>query len=304
MKVLIVDDNVAVQEILKDILSEVGHNVRLAGSIEEAVGKTLDFSPDIVMLDSQIDGEEGLSYITEVEKAGKDADLRVILIKSASEIAPKDIPEIVGCIDKPFNSTEIISMLDGLAAVVADSRAPESSKAKKKKGSFLSRKKRKASAPKERPDDPGIFGRSYVVFEPEPERIYDLASAFDPEKYDIMLFTSERAKAIKERFGYEEMEVVPLTATGKSGTVDIHALGTMSDMACTFIASHERPVVIFDSLGAFIESDGLSLPLMMIEEIMSSGEKEFTLAVSADDAELTDKDREILLHNMSEYKEQ
>jgi len=303
LKVLIVDDNVAVQEILKDILSEVGHNVRLAGSIEEAVGKTLDFAPDVVMLDSQIDGEEGLSYITEVRKAGKDADLRVVLIKSASEIAPKDIPEIVGCIDKPFKSTEIITMLDGLTAVVAESKAPESSKSKKKIGGILSRKKRKASAPKERPDDLGIFGKSYVVFEHEPERIYDIASGFDPEKYDIMLFTSERAKAIKERFGYEEMEVVPLTSSGKSGTVDIHALGTVSDMACTFIASHERPVVIFDSLGAFVESDGLSLPLMMIEEVMTSGEKEFTLAVSVDDAELTDKDREILLHNMSEYKE-
>jgi len=286
LKVLIVDDNVAVQEILKDILSEVGHNVRLAGSIEEAVGKTLDFAPDVVMLDSQIDGEEGLSYITEVRKAGKDADLRVVLIKSASEIAPKDIPEIVGCIDKPFKSTEIITMLDGLTAVVAESKAPESSKSKKKIGGILSRKKKKASAPKERPDDLGIFGKSYVVFEHEPERIYDIASGFDPEKYDIMLFTSERAKAIKERFGYEEMEVVPLTSSGKSGTVDIHG-----------------PVVIFDSLGAFVESDGLSLPLMMIEEVMTSGEKEFTLAVSVDDAELTDKDREILLHNMSEYKE-
>lgn len=303
MKVLIVDDNVAVQEILKDILSEVGHLVRLAGSIEEAVGKTLDFAPDVVMLDSQIDGEEGLSYITEVRKAGKDVALRIVLIKSASEIAPKDIPEIVGCIVKPFKSTEIISMLDGLTAVVAESKAPESSKAKKRSW-FLWRKKKKAPVAKEKSDDPGMFGRSYVVFEPEPETIYDIASKFDPKKYDILLFTSDRAKAIKERFGYEEIEVVPLTSSGRSGTMDIHALGTVSDKACTFIASHGMPVIIFDSLSAFVDSDGLSLPLMMIEEIMSSGGKAFTLAVSMDDAELTDKDREILLHNMSEYKEQ
>lgn len=303
MKVLIVDDNVAVQEILKDILSEVGHLVRLAGSIEEAVGKTLDFAPDVVMLDSQIDGEEGLSYITEVRKAGKDVALRIVLIKSASEIAPKDIPEIVGCIVKPFKSTEIISMLDGLTAVVAESKAPESSKAKKRSW-FLWRKKKKAPVAKEKSDYPGMFGRSYVVFEPEPETIYDIASKFDPKKYDILLFTSDRAKAIKERFGYEEIEVVPLTSSGRFGTMDIHALGTVSDKACTFIASHGMPVVIFDSLGAFVDSDGLSLPLMMIEEIMSSGGKAFTLAVSMDDAELTDKDREILLHNMSEYKEQ
>lgn len=301
MKVLIVDDNVAIQKILKDILSDVGHNVRLAGSIDEAVGKTLDFMPDVVMLDSRIDDEEGLSYITEVKRSDKNIELRIVLIKSASEIAPKDIPEIVGCIDKPFKSTEIVSMLDGLAAVVAESNAPASSK--KKKEGFLSKRK-KDKTPKERNEDPDRFGRSFVFFEPKPNAVHEIAYSFDPKKYDIILFTSDRAKAIKEQFGYEDMEIVSLTGSAKSGTVDIHAMGTLSDMACRFIAEHEKPVVVFDSLGALIEANGLSLPLMMIEEVMSSSEKMFTLLASVDGAALTDKDREILLHNMSEYKEQ
>ncbi len=299
MKILIVDDNVAVQEILKDILSEVGHNVRLAGSIEEAVEKTVAFLPDAVMLDSQIDGEEGLNYISQAKKALNGETIRVILIKSASEVAPKDVPEVVGCIDKPFKSTEIISAVDGLTVQDPEGKAAETSKKKKRK--LFSRKKRQAVP--EIPDGKVQFGKSYVFFEQVPDTIYRFGSMFNPDNYSIIVFTSDRPKAVKERLGYAEIEVVPLTNGSKAGAVDIRAVGTISDMACSFIAEHDRPVVIFDSLKDLTEANGLSLPLMMVQEVLSSSEKEFTLALSADGEGLTDKDREILLHNMIEYKE-
>ncbi len=299
MKILIVDDNVAVQEILKDILSEVGHNVRLAGSIEEAVEKTVAFLPDAVMLDSQIDGEAGLNYISQAKKALDGGTVRVILLKSASEVAPKDVPEVAGCIDKPFKSTEIISAVDSLTVQAPEGKAAETSK--KKRWKLFSRKKPQAAP--EIPEGKAEFGKSYVFFEPVPDAIYRFGSMFDPDSYDIVVFTSDRPKAVKERLGYAEIEVVPLTNGSKAGAVDIRAAGTLSDMACRFIAEHERPVVIFDSLKDLTEANGLSLPLMMVQEILSSSEKPFTLALSADEGGLTDKDREILLHNMVEYQE-
>ena len=57
MKILIVDDNEAVQEIIRDILVERDHNVRLASTVDEAVEKIKSFEPDVVMLDSWV-GEE------------------------------------------------------------------------------------------------------------------------------------------------------------------------------------------------------------------------------------------------------
>ena len=41
MKVLVVDDNIAIQEILKDILIEDGQIVRIAGTIDDAVDAIL-----------------------------------------------------------------------------------------------------------------------------------------------------------------------------------------------------------------------------------------------------------------------
>ena len=60
MKILIVDDNVAVQEIIRDILVERDHNVRMASTVDEAVEKIKSFEPDVVMLDSWVGDEDGM----------------------------------------------------------------------------------------------------------------------------------------------------------------------------------------------------------------------------------------------------
>lgn len=59
MKILIVDDNVAIQEIVRDVLSDEGYLIRTAGTIQEAIAKTADFLPDVVILDSWVGDEEG-----------------------------------------------------------------------------------------------------------------------------------------------------------------------------------------------------------------------------------------------------
>ena len=302
MKILIVDDNVAIQEIVKDILVEVGHIVRLASSIDEAVEKTVVFSPDVVMLDSQIDDDDGLRYVSKVKEAEPDTDIRIILIKNAAEIAPKDIPEIEECIDKPFKSTDIINAIDRLNSSETEAKAIESSKKKKKKLFSFHKKSKIAHADSVRSDDVAEFGKSYVFFESEPNSIYTFTSMFDPDKFDVLIVTSDRAKAIKERFNYDSIDIMPLAATLKAGTKDIHALGTIMRYIDDFIENNSRPVIIFDSLQLFIECNGLGMTLMLIQQILTTQSKPFTLAVSVDDTDLTDKDRGILLHNMTEYR--
>ena len=86
MKILIVDDNEAVQEIIRDILVERDHNVRLASTVDEAVEKIKSFEPDVVMLDSWVGEEDGMRVISRSKEEAPNLDLRVILIKTASEV--------------------------------------------------------------------------------------------------------------------------------------------------------------------------------------------------------------------------
>ncbi len=307
MKVLIVDDNVAVQEIVRDILTERSHIVRLASNVDEAVEKIRSFEPEVVMLDSKVGEEDGLKVITRVGEELPGFNLRVILIKSSGEIAPKDIPEIKVCVDKPFKSSEILEAVNELMSSEAEQEAEETAikKARKQKRSIFSRKKRdRYLGPTAELSESGIeFGRSYAIFEPEPERVYEFISKFNTSEYGVLIVTSDRPKAIMEKFDYGNMEIVPLSTSGRAGSEGIHALGSLMVRIKEFISKHERPVIVFDNFGEIIEENGLNSSLLMLQQTMAGRSGTCTFAVSVDARPLTDKDRGILLHNMTEYRD-
>ena len=308
MKILIVDDNEAVQEIIRDILVERDHNVRLASTVDEAVEKIKSFEPDVVMLDSWVGEEDGMRVISRSKEEAPNLDLRVILIKTASEVAPTDNPYIKGWVNKPFKSSDILDAIEEMklseaAAEVAETQRKTRIKQRQKKerGGLLHRKKPQVEEVPDLAESGIVFGRSYVMFEPDPEKIYDFVSRFNTGEYDLLIITSDRAKAIKERFSYVSLEVVPLTSSGRSGSMEIQGLGSLMVRVFNFIDEKERPVVVFDTFGDIVEANGINQSLVMLRQLMSGATKDCTFAVSVDAAPLTDKDRGILLHDMQIY---
>lgn len=308
MKILIVDDNEAVQEIIRDILVERDHNVRLASTVDEAVEKIKSFEPDVVMLDSWVGEEDGMRVISRSKEEAPNLDLRVILIKTASEVAPTDNPYIKGWVNKPFKSSDILDAIEEMkiseaAAEVAETQRKTRIKQRQKKerGGLLHRKKPQVEEVPDLAESGIVFGRSYVMFEPDPEKIYDFVSRFNTGEYDLLIITSDRVKAIKERFSYVSLEVVPLTSSGRSGSMEIQGLGSLMVRVFNFIDEKERPVVVFDTFGDIVEANGINQSLVMLRQLMSGATKDCTFAVSVDAAPLTDKDRGILLHDMQNY---
>lgn len=192
MKILIVDDNVAVQEIIQDILLEEGYakdEVRCVSSVDEAVAAVTEFHPDVIMLDTWVGDEDGLRVINRCRENQVEEPPNVILIKSSSEQIPTDNPSIRGFIDKPFKSTDVLDALKDISEVMDLEEEQNSEKKRKKKESkSLFRRKKKAKVEMSTVDieDKGLsFGTSYMVYESEPERIYDFVGFFDPDRYSI-----------------------------------------------------------------------------------------------------------------------
>ncbi len=303
MKILIVDDNVAVQEIIKDILVDEGHIVRLASTVDEAVEKTAAFEPDIVMLDTKVGEDDGLRMISRITEADHGLPLKVILIKSASEQMPTDNTYIRGYIDKPFKSSDVLEALRDV--VDSDEAVAEEPKKKAKRTHrFFGKKADRIAPPAEDISERGVvFGLSYIMFEPEPEDIYKFIGLFDPSEYSILVVTSDKAKAIKERFSYGDMTVMPLSSGNKAGSIDIHGVGTLVAYIKDFIEQKSKPVIVFDTFNDMIDADGLNLMLLMVHQLIHDGSiKDRTYAISVDEGKLTAKDRGILLHDMNEYK--
>ena len=70
-KILIVDDEENIRLLYTEELTEIGYNVKTAGSIKEALKLIESFSPDLIILDikmPEIDGLEGLKKFKELFK--------------------------------------------------------------------------------------------------------------------------------------------------------------------------------------------------------------------------------------------
>lgn len=307
MKILIVDDNVAIQEIVRDILAEEGHNVRVARTIQEALTKAEDFVPDVIVLDSWVGNEEGLHFLSRLKEEAPNLEPSVILLKSPAELVPTDNHLIKASINKPFKSSDIVAALKSVQEDVQKAEVPEDRrKSKKRHFRLFGHKKEDESKPPVEnalQDHKISFGMSYVLFGRDSAPLYRFVSYFDLSKYDVMVITTDRSKVVEERFSYGDIEVITLSENGKGGSQGIRDLGTITSRVRTFLEGKEHPVVVFDKFGDVIAADGLNPSMMMINQLMSGKTRMCTIVVSVDPAILTDKDKGLFLHDMVEYKE-
>ena len=314
MKVLVVDDNIAIQEILKDILMDQGHIVRLSGSIGEAIDEIIDFEPNAILLDSMVNNEDSMTILIHAHERNPELPLDTVLIKSVSEEAPRDSSYIKAVVNKPFKSTDIVAALNVLVSKREEERV-EAEKSKRNSGGFLSKLKKTkreplaAHAPVAEEEivaeylagEGPMYGRSYVFFEKAPARIVNLVNIFNPKDYSILIISSENSKAVMQTYGSDDVEVTTLSSTSRGRLMDINALGTLTVFIKEFINNHSKPVVIIEDFTDIIDSNGLNHSLVFIHQLVRSVGKQASVAISVDPSILTAKDRSILLGDMSEY---
>lgn len=113
-KVLIVDDEADIREIIKFYLEEEGFNILEAKSGNEAIMLAKTYSPDLITLDIILPGIDGFEVISILKKDEKTKDIPIIII-SILQDEKKYRPLIADYICKPFEKKEL---LDSIARVL------------------------------------------------------------------------------------------------------------------------------------------------------------------------------------------
>lgn len=67
IKVLFIDDDIELGSIITKSLSKKGYDVLFQNSLSGAKGAITDFSPDIIILDIALNGEDGISFIPTIK---------------------------------------------------------------------------------------------------------------------------------------------------------------------------------------------------------------------------------------------
>ena len=76
-KILIVDDQACVRELLSEELISEGYRVAMAGDVESVRGHLRFSKPDLVLLDLYLDGAEGFRVLRDIKE--QNPDLPVII---------------------------------------------------------------------------------------------------------------------------------------------------------------------------------------------------------------------------------
>lgn len=106
-KVLIVDDEKTVLNLLKIFLGKAGFDIELAEDGVQAIEKNASFAPDVLVLDTNMPNKSGLDVCRELK--AQNPDKPKIIMHTATLEAYKEKAEAAGC-DATFGKTGMAGM--------------------------------------------------------------------------------------------------------------------------------------------------------------------------------------------------
>lgn len=120
-KIVIVDDSIDLLEVLKFFLEEKGYEVEAVTRKEDLINLIKSFSPDLIILDIYLQGEDGRDICKALRKH-EETKYLCILMFSSSPRALINYKEYGadGYIEKPFGLSDIINKIEAALETCKD----------------------------------------------------------------------------------------------------------------------------------------------------------------------------------------
>ena len=118
-KILIVEDNAANMKLACLLLRTAGHTVLCALDAETGLMLARTDQPDLILMDIQLPGMDGLKATALLKADPVTADIPVIALTAMAMKADREKSQAVGCeayIAKPLRYQELYSAIDALLA--------------------------------------------------------------------------------------------------------------------------------------------------------------------------------------------
>lgn len=117
-KVLVVDDEWKIRDVLSQFLTEKGYEVILASNGEEAIELAEKENPDVILLDVKMPGIDGIETCRRLKQEEKTRSVPVIMITAFQD---REIEAYLEGADdfvvKPFNMVEISYRIESMLRI-------------------------------------------------------------------------------------------------------------------------------------------------------------------------------------------
>ncbi len=113
-KILLVEDEAPIREMLGYTLMKEGYTLREAGDVEQARPILADDRPDLVLLDWMLPGMSGAEYARRIRSNPDTSDIPIIMLTARGEEADKVRGLDTGADDyitKPFSTGELLARI-------------------------------------------------------------------------------------------------------------------------------------------------------------------------------------------------
>jgi len=132
IKILVVEDEAPIQELLKFNLERNKYRVEVVDSGEEALTVTAQFQPDLILLDIMLPGADGLEVCKRLKADPKTAHIPIIMLTALSEEADIVAGLELGADDyitKPFSPRVLLARVKAALRRIITTEAPRGSHA-------------------------------------------------------------------------------------------------------------------------------------------------------------------------------
>ncbi len=127
MKVLLIEDNPVDMKLMRAVVQDGGHDALERRSAEGALEAIRGYGPDVILLDLNLPGVDGLALIRELRRYRDTCRIPVVAVTAyPHHYAVSDVLEAgcSTCIIKPINTRELVSQLHAVAASAPIGRLP------------------------------------------------------------------------------------------------------------------------------------------------------------------------------------
>ena len=112
--ILVVEDEPAIQELIRVNLEDAGFSVRAAEDAETAYEQIRAALPDLVLLDWMLPGQSGLALARSLRGDARTRELPIIMLSGKDGLFDKMRGKLAGSTEymtKPFDSAELVQMV-------------------------------------------------------------------------------------------------------------------------------------------------------------------------------------------------
>lgn len=108
-KILLVEDDAALANVYKTRLEMEGFNVSHVANGEDALARTIEFKPDLIVLDVMMPKINGFDVLDILHNTPETANIRVVMLTALSQQKDKERAAELGAVDYLVKSQVVIS---------------------------------------------------------------------------------------------------------------------------------------------------------------------------------------------------